>query len=278
MVVSHSFCLFGLSVSQSQSHAPMEETRFWHLYVCAQSFSMHVSVCGVPMPFRLQHYVSEGRTVESLVLNICEIRPPFFFSFFFINAVFFIFPCTLPPPPLHFIRCSTVCIFTWILLVLNFEKLFVAKCAVKKIKALNQNSTEKALCRISESVSTKPERTTKNVNLLVFFFFCSALVSAVECWRVQSNTRFLCLIYLQSSVMLLSPIVFAIRQFSKIGLQASVPFVFFFVFFCTSHKRPQLPLPAQFLSRHWSMLCITMEVEPGIAKQLCLQKLQWKGD
>ena len=83
MAVSLSLCLFCLSVSQSllvsqsQSHAQRDETRFWHLYVCAQSFSVRVSVCGVPMPFRLLHYVFEGRTVESLVLNISvKLDPP----------------------------------------------------------------------------------------------------------------------------------------------------------------------------------------------------------
>ena len=41
-----------------------------------------------------------------------------------------------------------------------------------------------------------------------------------------------------------------------------------FAIFCTkSHERSQLPLPGRFLSMHWFTLCITMEAEPGTAKQ-----------
>ena len=35
----------------------------------------------------------------------------------------------------------------------------------------------------------------------------------------------------------------------------------------------QLPLPGWFLSRHWFTLCVTMEVEPRIVKQLLLLQL-----
>ena len=41
----------------------------------------------------------------------------------------------------------------------------------------------------------------------------------------------------------------------------------FIIFRTRSHKSSQLPLLGQFLSRHWFMLCITIEAELRIAKQ-----------
>ena len=55
-----------------------------------------------------------------------------------------------------------------------------------------------------------------------------------------------------------------IGRFSKPGLQEWMPFI---IFCARSRERSQLPLPGRFLSRHWFMLCITMEVEPRTAKQ-----------
>ena len=53
-------------------------------------------------------------------------------------------------------------------------------------------------------------------------------------------------------------------QFSEADLLEWMHFV---IFHTRSHERSQLPLPALFLSWHWFMLCITMEVEPRTAKR-----------
>ena len=52
--------------------------------------------------------------------------------------------------------------------------------------------------------------------------------------------------------------VVGIGRFSEAGLHKWMPFV---IFHARSHKRLQLSLPGQFLSRRWFMLCITIEVE-----------------
>ena len=62
-------------------------------------------------------------------------------------------------------------------------------------------------------------------------------------------------------------IMMPIGQCSQAGLHKWMPFV---IFHARSRKRLQLTLPGWFLSRHWFTLCVTMEVEPRIAKQLLL--------
>ena len=55
-----------------------------------------------------------------------------------------------------------------------------------------------------------------------------------------------------------------IGRFSEAGLHVWMPFV---IFRTRSRERSQLPLsPGRFLSRRWFTLCITVEVEPTVAK------------
>ena len=56
----------------------------------------------------------------------------------------------------------------------------------------------------------------------------------------------------------------AIGRFSEAGLHEWMPFV---IFCERSHERSQHALPGRFLSRRCFTLCITVEVEPRIAKQ-----------
>ena len=80
---------------------------------------------------------------------------------------------------------------------------------------------------------------------------------------------------------LLSPISGGlIGRFSKAGLHEWIPFI---IFHARSQERSQLPLPGWFLSRHWFMVCITMELASRIVKlykchYCCIfQNLQGKG-
>ena len=68
-----------------------------------------------------------------------------------------------------------------------------------------------------------------------------------------------------------------IGWFNEAGLHEWMPFV---IFYARSRERLQLSAPGHFLRRHCFTLCMTMEVEPRIAKQYkcqycCSCKIYW---